>query len=79
MGKKQSVIVQYDIEKDDIEILQGIPDDICPAQPTYSPDGTYIIGIAYKSIPRKLGLVYCSNRPGTIFKLDFQGNYGKYA
>ncbi|KAI4460704.1 serine peptidase s9 family member [Holotrichia oblita] len=72
VNKIQSVIVQYDLNKDEVEILSGIPENVFPAKPSYSPDGTYIIGIAYKTHPRKLGLFYSSNRPSTIFKLDFK-------
>lgn len=68
--------MQYNIENDSAEILEGIPEDICPAQPIYSPDGDYVVGVAYKTTPRKLGLIYCTNRESSIFKLDFQGNYG---
>ncbi|XP_060528020.1 acylamino-acid-releasing enzyme-like [Cylas formicarius] len=75
VGKKKSVIAQYDIENDSVEILDGIPDNICIAQPKYSPDGLYIAGIAYFTEPRKLGLIYCGNRASTIFTLDFEGNY----
>ncbi|XP_023024331.2 acylamino-acid-releasing enzyme [Leptinotarsa decemlineata] len=75
VGKKVSVIAEYNIENDTVEILKGVPDDICVAQPKYSPDGSYIIGVAYNIEPRKLGLIYCTNRTSTIFKLDFQGNF----
>lgn len=71
-----SVIVQYDVEEDKLEVLQGIPKDICPATPIYSPDGSYIIGVGYNTKPRKLGLTFRTNRPSVIFKLDFDGLYG---
>ncbi|KAG5879727.1 hypothetical protein JTB14_023041 [Gonioctena quinquepunctata] len=75
VGKKISVLAEYDIENDTVVILKGIPDDICVAQPKYSRDGSYIIGVAYQAEPRKLGLIYCTNRPSTIFKLDYDGNF----
>ncbi|KAJ8978652.1 hypothetical protein NQ317_019088 [Molorchus minor] len=77
VGKKRSILAEYDIESDTVEILKGIPDDVCIAQPKYSPDGSYIVGIAYEVEPRKLGVIYCSNRPSTIFKLDLEGNFLK--
>ncbi|KAI4460707.1 serine peptidase s9 family member [Holotrichia oblita] len=77
VNKVQSVIVQYDLNKDEVEILSGIPENVFPAKPSYSPDGTHIIGIAYKTHPRKFGLIYCTNRLSTVFKLDFEGNYSK--
>lgn len=70
--------MEYDIENDSVVILKGIPDDICVAQPKYSPDGKYVIGVAYNTEYRKLGLIYCANRDSTVFKLDFEGNFCKY-
>ncbi|RZC35335.1 acylamino-acid-releasing enzyme, partial [Asbolus verrucosus] len=78
VGKKKSVIAEYNTEKDEVEILAGIPDDVCPAQVIYSPDGSYVVGVAYKTEPRKFGLIYCTNRPSTIFTLDFSGNYAPF-
>lgn len=76
VGKKRSIIAEYHLENDEVEILSGLPEDVCPAQVTYSPDGSFVVGVAYKIEPRKLGLIYCTNRPSTIFMLDFSGNYG---
>ncbi|VEN55328.1 unnamed protein product, partial [Callosobruchus maculatus] len=67
VGKKYSVLAEYDIENDSVTILKGLPDDICVAQPKYSNDGLYIVGVAYQVEPRKLGLIYCTNRLSTIF------------
>lgn len=78
MGKKKSILAEYHIETDSVVILNGLPDHVCVAQPKYSPNGDYIIGVAYFTEPRKLGLIYCTNRPSTIFQLDFEGNYGKF-
>lgn len=78
VGKKKSVLVEYDVENDSVEILKGIPDDVCVAQPKYSPDGKYIVGVAYNTEYRKLGLIYCANRDSTVFKLDYEGNFCKY-
>ncbi|XP_030750320.1 acylamino-acid-releasing enzyme-like [Sitophilus oryzae] len=75
VGKKRSIVVQYDIEKDTAQILEGIPENVCVAKTKYSPDGSYIVGVAYFTEPRKLGLIYCSNRRSTIFQLDFEGHY----
>lgn len=76
VGKKVSVLAQYDIENDVVDIIQGVPDNVFVAQPKYAPNGSYIVGVAYPLEPRKLGIIYCSNKPSTIFYLDFEGNYG---
>lgn len=77
VGKKVTVIVEYHLEDDKVEVLKGVPEDVCVAQVRYSPDGSHVIGVAYDLEPRKLGLIYCSNRNSAIFKLDFAENYGK--
>ncbi|GLV34314.1 uncharacterized protein CBL_00242 [Carabus blaptoides fortunei] len=77
VGKSSSVIAMYDLDTDSVKILKGIPESrsLCPGQVTWSPDGTYIAGVALKTEPRKLGLIYCTNRSGVIFKLDLLGSY----
>ncbi|CAG9830078.1 unnamed protein product [Diabrotica balteata] len=75
VGKKVSIIAQYNVESDSVEILNGIPNDLFVGQPKYSPDGSYIIGVVYELEPRKLGIMFCANRPSTIFTLDFVGNF----
>lgn len=76
MNKKQSVIVQYDLLQDSFKVIEGIPEGLCPMHPVWSPDSTYIVGVALRTHPRKLGLIYCTNRAGAIFTLDFNENYG---
>jgi len=79
VGKKKSILAQYDIDGDTVKILEGTPENVCLAQPKYSPDGSYIVGVAYYVEPRKLGLLFCPNRPSSIFQLDFEGNYSELA
>lgn len=77
VGKKVTVIAEYNLEHDKVEVLKGLPENVCVAQVRYSPDASYVLGVAYDLEPRKLGLIYCTNRKSTIFKLDFNENYGK--
>ncbi|KAK5645235.1 hypothetical protein RI129_006535 [Pyrocoelia pectoralis] len=73
--RKEAVIVQYDRINDTFSVLEGIPEGIFPMQVTYSPNGTFIIGVGLRTIPRKLGLIYCNNRPSAIFTLNFDKQY----
>lgn len=68
--------MEYNIDEDKIDILEGIPKDICPATAVYGPDGSYIVAVGYETKPRKLGLTNRTNRQSVIFKLDFDGLYG---
>lgn len=73
--RKESVVVEYNLEKDTVQILEGIPENVCPGQVIWSPENNYIVGVAYKTKDRKLGLAHSSNRPNTLFYLDFNKNY----
>lgn len=79
MSKKQSVIAMYNLSEDSVHILDGIPENVCPAQVIWGAEGKSVIGMALKTDSRKLGLIYCTNRLSTIFSLDLQGNYGTFA
>lgn len=59
-------------------ILEGIPEGVCAGQVMWAPDASHVIGVALKGEPRKLGLIYCTNRNGALFQLDFEGNYRNY-
>lgn len=74
-SKKNSVLVVYNLTDDQFTILKGIPEHVFAVCPTWAPDGSHIVGVGYYMNPRKLGLIYCTNRPSVIFKLDFEGNY----
>lgn len=75
VNRKQSVLVLYDVINDNFSILEGIPDGLCPMQVTWAPDGTHIAGVVLQTTPRKLGYIYHTNRPSSIFMLDFNKKY----
>ncbi|XP_065206141.1 acylamino-acid-releasing enzyme-like [Planococcus citri] len=74
-SKYQSVIVCCDIVEKTITVLEGVPKDISPAQTIYVPDGKGIVGVGFMNSPRRLGLIYCTNRKNHIFYLSNQGKY----
>ncbi|XP_012268922.2 acylamino-acid-releasing enzyme-like [Athalia rosae] len=74
VGKHRPVVVILDTEADTITPLSGIPADLSPGQPQWSPDGKDIIGVAWKHEPRYLGLIACTNRNSWIFQLK-NGEY----
>lgn len=78
VGRVQSIIAMYDLNEDTVKILEGIPDGLCPGQTIWTPDGKNIIGIVWDTEPRKLGIVYCTNRQSKLFSLDLNGNYSKF-
>ena len=74
-GKKESVIAVYDVENDSVTLVTGIQNYLFPAQVVWGPNDSCLVGVAYYMEPRKLGIVYCSNRKSEIFQVDFQGHY----
>ncbi|XP_017769559.1 PREDICTED: acylamino-acid-releasing enzyme-like isoform X2 [Nicrophorus vespilloides] len=70
VGKVYPMLVIYDLQKDKFELLDAIPRDVSIAQPIWGSDDRSIFGMAYSNKPRKLGLIYCTNRTSSIFSLD---------
>lgn len=75
--KRRPVIVTCDINKKKINVLDGVPKDFSPAQVIYEPNGDGVIGVAFNNTPRKLGLIYCTNRKSHVFYLSNNGDYGE--
>ncbi|VVC32928.1 Peptidase S9, prolyl oligopeptidase, catalytic domain,Alpha/Beta hydrolase fold [Cinara cedri] len=75
VGKITPVLVVCDIKSDTIELLPNIPNNIHPASASWIPDGSGVVAVGYKISSRKLGLVYCTNRPSHIFSLTLNGYY----
>ena len=51
-----------------------IPNSVCPGLPVWDDNGESIYGIATETEPRRLGLIYCSNRKSYVFKLCLNGS-----
>ncbi|XP_065171238.1 acylamino-acid-releasing enzyme-like [Atheta coriaria] len=78
VDKISSIVVVYDVETDEFTIPEGIPDNVCVAKPFWTADGTQIIGICLHTEPRKLGLIYCGNRPSGLFTLTLNNTYKEF-
>lgn len=50
-----------------IKPVQGIPDDVSAGQAALSPDGRSVVFTGWKHSPRKLGMIYCFQRPCTLY------------
>jgi len=76
VGKVEPVIALLDlntIQPAAIKILEGVPEGWSPAKVQFWQSG--IVGLAYRTTPRKLGKIYCTNRPAILFYLDTQGTF----
>lgn len=75
VDKHQSVIGICDLDSEILSVLQGVPDNYCPGQIIWSKDGSSIFGIALEKEPRRLGLIYCTNRKGLVFQLSLKNEF----
>ncbi|KPJ08344.1 Acylamino-acid-releasing enzyme [Papilio machaon] len=74
VGKHLSVVVMCKLATETVTVLEGLPETWCPGQVRFSPDGQSVVGVAWETEPRRLGLIFCTNRPSYIFKLTLDGN-----
>lgn len=52
-----------------VEIVEAIPDDICPLNPTFGPNnGLVFVGL--HTSPFRMGAMYCENRQSRVYHLD---------
>ncbi|CAB3371146.1 Hypothetical predicted protein [Cloeon dipterum] len=76
VGVHQPVVVVCEVHSEATPyVLEGIPEGLSPGQLCWREDGSSLFGVAWKSEPRRLGLVYCTNRAGFIFELGLDGTY----
>ena len=70
VGKVCPVVVRLGLESEQpvsCEVVEGGGADLSPGLVTPWAGG--LVGVAYQTQPRKLGKVYCSNRPALLFHL----------
>ncbi|CAM9383223.1 unnamed protein product [Scytosiphon promiscuus] len=52
---------------DRVDEIPGISDKFTPGQPRFSKDGQYVVYTAWDGEPRKLGMIYCYQRPCNLY------------
>ncbi|XP_052759422.1 acylamino-acid-releasing enzyme-like isoform X2 [Galleria mellonella] len=77
VGKHLSSIVVCQLQTEKFTVLEGLPESWCPGQVSFTPDGKSVVGVAWETEPRRLGLMFCTNRPGYIFSLTLDGKLSK--
>nr|AGC92665.2 acylamino-acid-releasing enzyme-like protein [Heliconius erato] len=78
IGKYQTVVVVCNVDEEKFTILENIPENWCPGQVRFTPSGDGIVGVAWDiSGVRRLGLIYCTNRPSYIFCSSLNGGLRK--
>ncbi|XP_026332967.1 acylamino-acid-releasing enzyme-like [Hyposmocoma kahamanoa] len=77
VGKHFSVVVVCRVETETFTVLDSdvLPDTCCPGQVRFSPNGACVCGVAWHTEPRRLGLIFCTNRPSFIFEVALDGTH----
>lgn len=52
-----------------IKEITGMPTDLTPGQPRFSKDGKHVVYTAWGCEPRKLGMIYCYQRPCNLYSV----------
>ena len=56
-----------------VKEIPGIPDTLTPGQPGFSKSGGHVIYTAWECEPRKLGMIYCYQRPCSLYSAPVGG------
>ncbi|KAK6625137.1 hypothetical protein RUM43_005428 [Polyplax serrata] len=75
VDKHQPIIGICDITSETLKVLDGIPKNFSPGQVLWAKDGSGIFGVVFENEPRRLGIIYCTNRVAYIFHLNFKGEF----
>ena len=70
VGKANPVIVKLDLGSEQpvrCEVVKGVDSDYSPG--LVRPWAGGLVGVAYRNTPRRLGKVYCTNRPSVLFHI----------
>ena len=67
VDKKNPAIFVFDLEKNQINQVLGLPEDLYPQYPVFDESNTSIVFSGVKMPHFKLGLIYCLNRPMQLY------------
>ncbi|XP_078683967.1 acylamino-acid-releasing enzyme-like [Branchiostoma floridae x Branchiostoma belcheri] len=73
VSKHRPVVCIFDIEKETVQVLTSIPDEVSPGQAVWCPDGKGVVFVGWWHVPFRLGIIYCTNRRSALFHLDLEG------
>ena len=74
VGCCEPTIVIYDVASNDVTVMDDcVPEGMCVIEAIWKNSTTLII-VAVPTEPWKLGLVYCNNRPTTLFEFEIENH-----
>ncbi|KAK9806703.1 hypothetical protein WJX73_010367 [Symbiochloris irregularis] len=75
-GKRAPAIFILDVASGSVRQAKGLPGDCSAGQPVWTPDGKELVvtvwGHSFPQFGRRLGIVYCMNRPCSLHRLPVQ-------
>ncbi|RKP37675.1 Alpha/Beta hydrolase protein, partial [Dimargaris cristalligena] len=73
-GYTSPTIVVVDLAAKSARTVPLDPHELSPGQVLFGPNATSLVFSGYKRCPQPLGVVYCFNRPISIYQMDLQGH-----
>uniref|UniRef100_T1J7M8 acylaminoacyl-peptidase n=1 Tax=Strigamia maritima TaxID=126957 RepID=T1J7M8_STRMM len=73
VGKSHPVPFILDVESGSVKAVENIPDDVSFGQPIWTPEHN-ILCVGHWQEPRRLGIIYCTNRRCGLFHLLLNEN-----
>lgn len=67
VGKKTAGLFVYDLETNKIQKVVGLPEKTSPQYPVFDENSTGLVFSAVHQPLKKLGLIYCLNRPNHLY------------
>jgi hypothetical protein len=68
-GKKNPAIYIFDVVKNEVKKVTGIPDNLYPCYPMFDKSGEGLVFHAIDMPNKKLGAIFCLNRPTSIYAI----------
>ncbi|XP_046841557.1 acylamino-acid-releasing enzyme-like [Xenia sp. Carnegie-2017] len=70
----ETVLVILDTKNDEVKVIEGLPDNICPGPALWGRDSCSVIFCGWAIQPHILGVKYCRNRKTGIYLLSLDDN-----
>jgi hypothetical protein len=67
VGKKKAAIFVYDLTTNTCKQVHGIPEHVSPQYPVFDEHSQGLVFSGVTQPLKKLGLIYCLNRPNSLF------------
>ncbi|XP_073229262.1 acylamino-acid-releasing enzyme-like isoform X2 [Porites lutea] len=70
VSKCSPILAIFDVTKEEVRVLDGVPDHLSAGQACWGPDDNSVVFVGWFNKPYKLGLIYCPIRKSALFSLS---------